>query len=134
MMMGRHTPTPVRASLPTVSTGCMWPMYTRSTRLYSMLTIWEVMVERPGKTALSHAPAAQVHISTAHVLPPSFNRTSALVKNLFQQFLKSLRLRLCQTGKQRVQAGTLELLPLPGQGAPASVSARWITRRSALSG
>ena len=44
MMMGRHTPTPVRASLPTVSTGCMWPMYTRSTRLYSMLTIWEVMV------------------------------------------------------------------------------------------
>ena len=33
MMTGRHTPTPVRASLPTVSAGCMWPMYTRSTRL-----------------------------------------------------------------------------------------------------
>ena len=26
MMMGRQTPTPVRASLPTVSAGCMWPM------------------------------------------------------------------------------------------------------------
>ena len=26
MMTGRHTPTPVRASLPTVSAGCMWPM------------------------------------------------------------------------------------------------------------
>lgn len=33
-----------------------------------------------GKQQLSHAPAAQVHISTAHVLPPSFNRTSALVR------------------------------------------------------
>ena len=33
MMIGRHTPTPVSASLPTVSAGCMWPMNTRSTRL-----------------------------------------------------------------------------------------------------
>ena len=32
-MMGRHTPTPVRASLPTVSAGCIWPIYIRSTRL-----------------------------------------------------------------------------------------------------
>ena len=33
MMIGRHTPTPVSASFPTVSAGCMWPMNTRSTRL-----------------------------------------------------------------------------------------------------
>ena len=33
MMTGRHTPTPVSAREPTVSTGCMWPMYTRSTTL-----------------------------------------------------------------------------------------------------
>ena len=26
MMMGRHTPTPVSASFPTVSTGCIWPI------------------------------------------------------------------------------------------------------------
>ena len=28
-----YTPTPVSASFPTVSAGCMWPMNTRSTRL-----------------------------------------------------------------------------------------------------
>ena len=33
MMTGRHTPTPVSASLPTVSAGCIWPMNTRSTIL-----------------------------------------------------------------------------------------------------
>ena len=33
MMTGRHTPTPVSARAPTVSVGCMWPIYTRSTRL-----------------------------------------------------------------------------------------------------
>ena len=33
IMTGRHTPTPVSASLPTVSAGCIWPMNTRSTRL-----------------------------------------------------------------------------------------------------
>jgi len=33
MMIGRHTPTPVSASFPTVSAGCIWPMNTRSTRL-----------------------------------------------------------------------------------------------------